>query len=141
MRLVTVRRIVYDAGMALDTLALTSDWDLDIDDQGNWRTVGDATQRSPQTGAGMRLAQDVATRLRAWRGEVWYDATQGIDYPRYLGRAPALLQLRMDYQSEALRVPLCATALASLDLDRPGRTVGGTVYLSDLNGYTAELAV
>lgn len=127
--------------MANDTLALTADWDLDLDDQGNWRTVGDATPNDPQTGPGMRLAQDVATRLRAWRAEVWFDVQQGIDYPLYLGRAPSLLQLRADYQSEALLVPGCATALADIDLQRTTRTVGGTIYLSDLTGYTAEVAV
>lgn len=127
--------------MANDTLALTSDWDLDLDDQGNIRTVGDATIADVQTGPGMRLAQDVATRLRAWRGEVWFDVTQGIDYPRYLGLAPSVIQLRADYQSEALLVPLCATALADLSLTRPGREVGGIVYLSDLSGFAAEVAV
>lgn len=127
--------------MANDTLALTPEWDLGLDDQGNLGTFGDATPASVQTGPGMRLAQDVATRLRAWRGEVWFDVTQGIDYPRYLGQAPSLIQLRADYQSEALLVPLCATALADLDLARQNRTVGGTVYLSDLTGYTAEVAV
>lgn len=127
--------------MANDTLALTTDWDLDLDDQGDIRTVGDATISDVQTGPGMRLAQDVATRLRAWRGEVWFDVTQGIDYPRYLGLAPSVIQLRADYQSEALLVPLCATALADLSLTRPGREVGGTIYLSDLSGYAAEVAV
>lgn len=127
--------------MANDTLALTTDWDLDLDDQGNIRTVGDATAADVQTGPGMRLAQDVATRLRAWRGEVWFDVTQGIDYPRYLGLAPSVIQLRADYQSEALLVPLCATALADLSLTRQPREVGGTIYLSDLSGFAAEVAV
>lgn len=127
--------------MANDTLALTADWDLDLDDQGNLRTVGDATASDPQTGPGMRLAQDVASRLRAWRNEVWFDTTQGIDYPRYLGQAPSVLELRADYQAEALLVPLCATALADLNLARSSRTVGGTLYLSDLTGYAAEVAV
>lgn len=127
--------------MANDTLALTADWDLDVDDQGNWRTVGDATALDVQTGPGMRLAQDVATRLRAWRGEVWFNVDQGVDYPRYLGLAPSVLQLRADCQSEALLVPLCNTAIADLDLTRTTRTVTGTVYLSDLDGYNAEVAV
>lgn len=127
--------------MANDTLALTSAWDLDLDDQGNVATVGDATANDVQTGPGMRLAQDVATRTRAWRGEVWFDTTQGIDYERYLGLAPSLVQLRADYQSEALLVPQCATALADLILTRTTRVVGGTIYLSDLTGYAAEVAV
>lgn len=127
--------------MANDTLALTPDWDLDLDARGNIRTVGDGTADSVQTGPGMRLAQDVASRVRAWRGEVWFDTTQGIDYPRYLGLAPSMVELRADYQSEALRVPQCATALADFDLARRTREVGGTLYLSDLTGYSAEVAL
>lgn len=130
----------YRYGMANDTLALSQDWDLDLDASGNLRTVGDATPEI-QTGPGMRLAQDVASRLRAWRGEVWFDTQQGVDYARYLGRAPAILELRSDMQSEALRVPLCATALADIALDRSSRAVGGTITLSDLSGYAAEVAV
>lgn len=127
--------------MADDTLALTTDWDLDLDARGDLRTVGDGTAQTVQTGPGMRLAQDVASRLRAWRGEVWFDVQQGIDYPRYLGLSPSMVELRADYQSEALQVPLCATALADIDLQRTNREVGGTVYLSDLSGYAAEVAV
>lgn len=143
--------------MAIDTLALTADWDLDVDDRGNMRTIGDSTgqvtqilmtgdsvprtTQNIQTGPGMRLAQDVASRTRAWRGEVWFDTQQGIDYPRYLGLAPSVLELRADFQNEALRVPACATALADFDLTRTTRELGGTLFLSDLSGFTAQVAV
>lgn len=125
----------------MDTLALTTDWDLDVDDRGNWRTVGTGTPARDDTGPGMRLAQDVATRLRAWRGEVWMDSTQGVDYPRYLGTAPAIVELSADLQSEALLVPECRTALADVTLARGSRTVGGTLYLSDLDGFGAQVAL
>lgn len=127
--------------MANDTLALVeSTWDLDLDARGDLRTVGDATPGT-NTGPGMRLAQDVASRVRAWRGEVWFNRQQGVDYPRYLGQAPAMAQLRADFQSEALQVPLCASALADFTLDRATRGVGGVLYLTDLNGYTAQVTV
>ena len=125
----------------MDTLALTTDWDLDVDDRGNWRTVGTGTPTREDTGPGMRLAQDAATRLRAWRGEVWMDGTQGVDYPRYLGTAPAIVELSADLQSEALLVPECRTALADVTLARGSRTVGGTLYLSDLEGFAAEVSL
>lgn len=127
--------------MALDTLALTTDWDIDLDDQGSLRTFGDGTPDDVQTGPGMRLAQDVATRLRAWRGEVWFDVDQGIDYPRYLGQSPSFVQLAADFQSEALLVPECNTALADLNLVRRTREVGGTITLSDINGNAAQVAL
>lgn len=127
--------------MANDTLSLAVDtWDLALDGSGNLGTFGDATPSAVQTGPGMRLAQDVATRLRAWRGEVWMDRDQGIDYPRYLGRSPSTVELGADFQTEALQVPSCATALAVLQLDRT-RQVTGTITLSDLNGIAAEVAL
>lgn len=126
----------------MDTLALVVDtWDLDLDARGDLATFGSGTPDSTQTGPGMRMAQDVASRVRAWRGEVWFDYEQGIDYPRYLGQAPAMAQLQADYQSEALLTPECATALADFNLDRTTRTVGGTLFLTDLAGYSAEVAV
>lgn len=127
--------------MANDTLALTADWDLDLDDRGDMRTIGDGTAASIQTGPGMRLAQDVASRTRAWRGEVWFDTQQGVDYPRYLGLAPSVLELRTDFQNEAMRVPECASALADFGLNRTTRAVTGTLYLSDLSGFAAEVTV
>lgn len=130
--------------MANDTLALdVATWDLALDVAGNLATFGDApaTARDPQTGAGMRLAQDVATRLRAWRGEVWMDAEQGVDYSRYLGLAPSAVQLAADFQTEALQVPECATAVAALTLSRGTRTVTGDITLSDLAGAAAQVTL
>lgn len=127
--------------MANDTLSLdVATWDLQLDALGNLSTVGDATLGT-QTGPGMRLAQDVATRVRAWRGEVYFDTRQGIDYPRYLGLAPLIPQFQADCQAEALLVPECASALASFELDRATRTLGGVLSLSDQAGNGAQVAV
>jgi hypothetical protein len=125
----------------MDTLALTLDsWDLDLDVLGNLRTVGDATPGT-QTGPGMRMAQDVATRCRAWRGEVYFDTAQGINYPQYLGQAPLISQLQADFQTEALLVPQVSTALADFTLARDTRRLGGTLTLSDQAGNGAQVAV
>jgi len=127
--------------MALDTLALDPpNWDLTLDANGNLATFGDGTPGT-QTGPGMRMAQDVASRVRAWRGEVWFDVDQGIDYPRYMGLTPAIVQLQADYQAEALLTPECSTALADFSLDRTTRQVGGALYLTDISGYSAQVAV
>jgi hypothetical protein len=127
----------------MDTLALTSPaWDLDVDAQGNLRTVGDATPQSDQTGPGMRLAQDVATRVSAWQGEVYFDTTQGINYPVYLGGPPNLSLLQSVYNTEALNVPLCASALAQLTFTAGNsRAVGGTLYVSDIAGNGGQVAL
>jgi hypothetical protein len=124
-----------------DTLALDiSLWDIDVDSRGNLRTVGDATPQSDQTGPGMRLAQDVATRVRAWLGEVYFDTTQGINYPLYFGGPPNLTVLQNAFNLEAFKVPGCATALAQFTFTRgSSRTVGGVITVSDIAGNGGQV--
>ena len=124
----------------MDTLALSVDWDLIVDVRGNLATVGSATPDNEQTGTGRRLAQDVATRVCAWRGEVYYDATQGIDYPTYLGGPPSIPLLQSAFATEALKVPECATAIANFTFVAGGsRAVGGTLTVSDIAGNGAQV--
>jgi hypothetical protein len=127
----------------VDTLALDiSLWDLDVDSQGNLRTVGDATSTLDQTGPGMRLAQDVATRVQAWQGEVFFDTTQGINYPAYFGGPPNLSLLQSVFNTEALKVPLCRTALAQFTFTAgKKRTIGGVLNVSDIAGNGGQVAL
>jgi hypothetical protein len=120
----------------VDTLALDLQlWDLDVDSRGNWRTVGDATPLPVTTGPGMRLAQDVATRCMAWRGEVYYDATQGIRFENILGQGPNTALAQDAFQTEALKVPDCNTALPNFTFTPRTRQLGGTMTVSNLAGY------
>jgi hypothetical protein len=127
----------------MDTLALDLTlWDLDVDARGNLRTVGDATPDSEQTGPGMRLAQDVATRVQAWRGEVFFDTTQGINYPAYFGSPPNLPLLQSAFNTEALKVPLCNTALAQFTFTAgSSRRLGGVLNVSDVAGNGGQVAL
>jgi len=127
----------------MDTLKLdTTTWDLDVDQYGNLATVGDATPGSTQTGPGMRLAQDVATRCRAWRGEVYYDTTQGIRYETILGAAPNLALVQNAFNTEALKVPLCETAIASFNFAAGSvRQITGTLNVADVDGNSASITI
>jgi len=127
----------------MDTLALdTSLWDLDVDAYGNIATVGDATPASAQTGPGMRLAQDVATRCRAWNGEVYYDTTQGIRYPSILGAAPNLAVVQNAFNTEALKVPECETAIAQFQFTAGSvREITGTLTVADVNGNSGAITI
>lgn len=128
---------------AMDTLALAHDtWDITTDALGNWATFGDATSQSDQTGPGMRLAQDVATRCLAWRGEVYYDTTQGIRYDTIMGEYPNLALLQNAYNTEGLKVPLCQTALANFTFTAGAqRKLGGTLTVSDINGNAGTVSL
>jgi len=125
----------------MDTLALdTGLWDLAVDVYGNIATVGDATPASAQTGPGMRLAQDVSTRCRAWNGEVYYDTTQGIRYDTILGMAPNLAVVQNAFNTEALKVPECETAIAQFQFAAGSvREITGTVTVADVNGNSGQV--
>lgn len=125
----------------MDTLALDYDlWDLTTDERGNWRTVGTGTPKSDQTGPGMRLAQDVATRCLSWRGEVYYDTTQGIRYDTIMGEQPNMALLQSAYNTEALRVPECRTALVDFTFTGGDkRILTGNLTVADFNGATGAV--
>lgn len=125
----------------MDTLALDyGNWDLDTDTRGNWRTVGSSTPRSDETGPGMRLAQDVATRCLSWRGEVYYDTTQGIRYETIMGEAPNMALLQSAYNTEALKVPECRTALVDFAfVGRDQRVLSGNLTVADFNGAAGTI--
>lgn len=125
----------------MDTLLLdTPTWDLTTDSSGSLATTGDADRNAVQGGA-LRLAQDVATRVSSWRGEVYYDTTQGIPYDAILGQYPNLVVLQQTYSEEALKVPGCATALAQLSFDRSGRALGGTISVADVTGNLSTVTL
>lgn len=127
----------------MDTLRLDNTiWDLDLDQYGNLATAGNATAGNDQLGPGMRLAQDVATRVRAWLGEVYYDTTQGINYPVYLGGPPNLALLQSVFTTESLKVPECGTAIANfVFVGGSVRAVTGTITLSDTDGNSAQVTL
>lgn len=125
----------------MDTLALDSaNWDLDTDARGNWRTVGSSTSQSDQTGPGMRLAQDAATRCLSWRGEVYYDTTQGIRYEQIMGEQPNMALLQSAYNTEALKVPECRTALVDFTFTGgKARLLTGNLTVADFNGASGSV--
>lgn len=125
----------------MDTLLLDSNWDLTINAQNDWATIGDATP-GDLTGPGMRLAQDVASRCQSWRGEVYYDTTQGIRYENILGFAPNVPMLNNAYSTEALNVPGCRTAIANLTFTGgASRNVSGVITVADVSGNSGTVQI
>ena len=65
----------------MDTIKLDNDnWDLELDASGNMSAVSDNE----------RLAQDVATACRVWRGEALANIAFGVPYRDIMGKRPAL---------------------------------------------------
>jgi hypothetical protein len=104
-----------------NTLPLNPDsWDLQLDAAGNLNlTTPDAS-----------IAQDVASAIRTFMGEAWYDASLGLPYfQAILGRRPPSSLLVAKIQQVAFSVAEVAsvtvTALRLID-----RQLSGTVLVT-----------
>ncbi len=116
----------------MNTLLLTLDrWDLCLDAANN---IAKAEQ--PYS-----YAQDVASAIRLFLGEAWYDTARGVPYfEQVLGHTPALNEFRELMVRAALTVPGVVSAeciLSAFD----NRTVQGQVNFVDENGNTETVTV
>lgn len=108
-----------------DTLLLDRDtWDLTLDSNGNIAVA------SPP----YALAQDVASAIRLFEGELWYDTTKGVPYfSEILGEIPSVGLMKARFVQAALTVPGIVAAVAYLD-GIVGREVMGQVQATDEAG-------
>lgn len=95
-------------------------WDLTLDLNGNFATVSGQGQ----------IAQDVASAIRTFAGECWYDTSQGMPYfASIFGKSPAASYLKAQITNAALTVPgVVAVTVISLMLVK--RQLTGTVLVS-----------
>lgn len=116
----------------MNTLLLdTVEWDLLLDASGNI-----ALARAPYA-----LAQDVASAIKLFAGELWYDASQGIPYfEQILGHAPPLTLFQEYMVAAALTVPEVTNADCVLDSFKD-RGVTGQVLFTDEAGNTQVVAI
>lgn len=122
------------------TLLLTyPDWDITLDSKGdialapqevNGRPVGDAYAQ----------AQDAASAIRLFQGELQYDTEQGIPYwEQILGRLPNVPLMTAYFERAALTVPGVAQARAFID-SVADRRVTGQVQIINSEGVGAAAA-
>jgi hypothetical protein len=104
-----------------------STWDLVIDSAGNIAVASDP----------YALAQDAASAIKLFLGELWYDTTKGVPYfSTILGRAPPSTLLQAKFQKAALSVP-GVTAARVIISSINGRSVSGQVQVTNATGSTA----
>lgn len=114
-------------------------WDICLDAAGNW-----AIAEPPYA-----LAQDVASSVRTFLGEVWYDDTLGVDwFGQVLGHAPPLSLLQQLIVQAALSaVPQTAdvyvkSAVCVIEsFDAATREVVGQIQFVDSNGKSGSVAL
>lgn len=116
--------VIYNT-LLLDQTA----WDLVVD------AVGNIAMASPP----YALAQDVASALRTFLGEVWYDTTEGVPYwTTILGKLPPVSLLIEILNQQALTVTGVAsvqTFITSFD----ERSVTGYVQFVDANNVSTTV--
>ena len=107
--------------LLLDTVA----WDLVLDAKGNIAVCSDP----------YATAQDVATALRTFAGECYYDTTRGVDYfGQILGQQPSASTIKALLTAEALKVDAVAQATCYLAFNPNTRQVSGQVQVQTTSG-------
>lgn len=113
--------------LLLDTVA----WDLVLDAGGNI-----AVAQVPYA-----RAQDVASAIRLFIGECWYDVTRGIPYfEQILGHAPAITIFEEYMVRAALTVPGVVSAQCTIE-SVDNRTVTGSVTFRSDDGTTGTVGI
>ena len=114
----------------LNTLLLdTQAWDLVLDSSGNIALA------SPP----YAVAQDVASAIRLFLGELWYDTTQGVPYwQNFLGQNPASSEIIAAMNKAALTVPGVVPANTVITSIQDGQ-VNGQVQISTSDGNTTTV--
>ena|SRR5271166_1811059 len=105
----------------MDSLLLDiSAWDLVLDVDGNIAVASDPYSQ----------AQDAASACRLFKGELWYDTTQGIDFfGTILGQLPSLNLMKKAFVNAALTVPGVVRAQAFLSAIGKNRVLSGQVQI------------
>lgn len=105
-------------------------------DQSAWDLVIDASGNIAMAQAPYSIAQDVASAVRLFLGELWYDQTQGIPYwTRILGKLPPASLLVELINQAARSVPDVVTAQTFIT-SFTRRGVSGQIQFVDVNNVT-----
>ena len=96
-------------------------------DQSSWDLVLDASGNIAVASEPYSAAQDVASAIRTFLGEVWFDSTLGVPYlQKILGHAPPLSYLQAQLVAAAETVPGVVNANVVIE-SAVGRKVTGQV--------------
>ena len=113
--------------LLLDTQA----WDMVLDSGGNWAIATEPYQ----------VAQDVASAVRLFLGECWYDTSRGVPYfTDVLGHSPPPTYFQTLIENAALTVPTVVSAICTIAA-LEDRTVTGDVTFTTSNGQTQTVVI
>lgn len=120
--------------MAKTLLLDQTTWDLCLDSSGNLAVADEP----------YAVAQDAASALKTFRGEVFYDTTRGVPYfGDILGKSPPLALIK-SYLSAAAEEAVAAHGLTGAQVQvflsgLNGRTLSGQVQIKAASGQTTAV--
>jgi hypothetical protein len=106
-------------------------------DQSLWDLCTDASGNIAMATAPYAIAQDAASAIRLFQGELWYDTTQGVPYSQILGKYPPLSLVKTQLVNAALTVPGVVSAAVFIS-GISGRKLTGQVQVTDASGTTTS---
>ena len=108
-------------------------------DQTAWDLVLDANGNIAMAAPPYALAQDVASAVRTFIGEVWYDTTEGIPYwTKVLGKLPPASLLIEMINQVALSVPGVVTVRTFIT-SFTNRGISGNIQFVDANNVSTTV--
>lgn len=108
-------------------------------DNTEWDLLTDAAGNIALASEPYAFAQDVASALRLFLGELWYDVSKGVPYfTQILGKTPPVPFFQELMVQAALSVPGVVKAECIIE-GFEGRTVTGAVTFRTVNGTTGTV--
>ncbi len=110
-------------------------------DNTDWDLLADAAGNIAMAQPPYALAQDVASAIKLFLGELWYNDTTGVPYfSEILGHSPPIGVFQEYMVRAALTVPGVVSATCVIN-SIEGRAVTGAVTFIDTNGATHQVAI
>ena len=110
---------------------------LDLD---NWDLCLDANSNIAMAANPYAIAQDVASAVKLFAGELYYDTSKGVPYfQSILGQNTPMSYIKAKLEAAALTVPEVVEAQVS-GLQVSQRALTGTVKVIDLSGQAQNVS-
>lgn len=110
-------------------------------DRTTWDLVLDASGNIAAADEPYRLAQDVASAVKLFVGELWYDTGKGVPYfDNILGKRPPAPFIAAQIEQAAATVPGVVSATVTLNALN-GRQLTGQITLTDTAGNTLNVGL
>lgn len=108
-------------------------------DKNTWDLVVDAKNNIGVSTDGIAIAQDVASAVKLFQGELWYNTSLGIPYfTQILGKGYSLPLVQQQIAEAALTVPGVVKSKAVIS-SFTNRLVAGAVFVIDTVGQTLNV--